>query len=174
MTCIAREEFEAKIETIETRMDARVDRIEANSRETIAKMDARIERVEAHSRETVANIGACLQQFAAESRDAQTKLDARVQQTTNGLESLKEVIAERDKRLELTTDRAMKAAEHALTVKGHTWATAIAVTVTIVGSILGTKVSSLIFDDAGAKSASSEVRHSSTVAKSVDSLQPAE
>ncbi|HTJ93295.1 MAG TPA: hypothetical protein VL424_09330 [Pararobbsia sp.] len=166
MNCIIREEFEARIETIETRMDARVNRIEANTREIEARMDARVDRIEANTREIEARMDARVDRIEANTQTMGAQMDARIQGISDMLaiyrqqdrelqaanqEALKTYNTERDKRLEerdarlqQTAHRSAEYCKGASDLKRHFWGAVGVTALMIVPVIYGPQWEALL------------------------------
>lgn len=112
MTSVTRDEFEARIEAVEARMDAR-----------IAAAIARLDAFEARAEEREQRL---LEMFAERDK----RVDERFNERDKRLD-------ERDKRLELLYQQAAAAAQSASTLKTHMWLASSTVVLAVVGTVVG-------------------------------------
>jgi len=131
----SRQEFDARIETIETRMDARVANIETIE----ARMDARVANIENKIDQYIA--------FSAE-RDAERALQDREKEASRNLRDREKEASralldqQREKRLEERDRRLEKLAESAEGLKSTIWLAAVTTMVTVALAFFGTAISS--------------------------------
>ncbi|MEX3957049.1 hypothetical protein [Trinickia sp. EG282A] len=107
MSVLSREELDARLETIEARMDARVAIIEGQVAAFIARANERDLRLAEHQDRLT---------FMFEERDKR--------------------LAERDKRIEYLAEQATSAAQSASTLKANLWAATLTIIVSVAGMVM--------------------------------------
>ena len=119
MTSVTRDEFEARIEAVEARMDAR-----------IAAAIARLDAFEVRAEEREQRL---LTMFAERDK----RLDERDKRFDERFNERDKRLDERDKRLELLYQQAAAAAQSASTLKAHMWLATSTVVLAVVGTVVG-------------------------------------
>jgi len=116
MSTPTREEFEARIEAVEARMDARVAAIGARLDEYTARADER------------------MQGFLAMSAERDKRVDERFAERDKRVD---ECFAERDKRFDLLVQRVDAALERTSHLTTHVWLATLTVILAVAGTVVG-------------------------------------
>lgn len=109
MTSVTRDEFEARIEAVEARMDARIAA-------AIARLDA----------------------FEVRAEEREQRLLAMFAERDKRLDERDKRLDERDKRLELLYQQAAATAQSASTLETHMWLATSTVVLAVMGTVVGT------------------------------------
>jgi len=133
MSTVTREEFEARIEAVEARMDARVAG-------AIARMDATDVRID----ERFQWLTTVLAEQDKRANERLNQFDKRLEERDKRLDERDKRLDERDKRIELiaqgataAAQRAAAAAENASNLRTHMWLAASTVIVAVMGTVIG-------------------------------------
>jgi ribosome-associated translation inhibitor RaiA len=126
-----REEFEARIEALETRMDARVAA-------AIARLDAADLRAEQHEQRMEARFNELYKQLDERDRRLEARMNERDKHLDERLNERDKRLEERDKRLDLIAQRVDAALARSSHLSTHMWLVATAFILAVAGTVVGT------------------------------------